>query len=260
MKHKIHVSYKTTSLVMAICFFTFSCFTFNGCNYGEEHSDMKEDYQIPQVVENNQLPLSNELIINLMNSLTEERESKNFLKSAFAEKIIPKFGEPEWEDNQLVTYDNGLKGLYIPLVKNKKITGFILSKPDGNRYKTIIIELLPEKFKKDKAFSGKINFYTTSGVSTGSYSYINGKYISKFKITNSQTTRLKSGTSEGDCNPNCVYNCFNNIMTSDWLYSSVCFAACLGCETGIGLFMCIFCIGGPALTCLEQCCPGTVVY
>ena len=50
MKHQIHVIYKATSFVLAICILTISCFTFQGCSYEEDYSVLQEDNQLPKIV------------------------------------------------------------------------------------------------------------------------------------------------------------------------------------------------------------------
>jgi hypothetical protein len=60
-------------------------------------------------------------------------------------------------------------------------------------------------------------------------SYENGKFVG----SNSDNLSLKSVVvGIQSCNFNCVYTCFNGIMTSDWLYGTVCAAACVGWEQG----------------------------
>lgn len=256
----IHVFYRATSLLVATCILIVSCFTFHGCSsYEEDYSVLKENNQVPQVLEYTKLPESNDLVVNLKKSVITQKEISKTLKSANIDNIEAKFGMPNWADNQLVKYDNGQSGIYVPIIKDEKITAFILSKPEEDKFKSIIIEVLSENKEGDEYFSGELNFYTINGANLASYSYDNGKYIPALKSANNQIMRLKSGTTEVDCDFNCVYSCFNNIMTSDWIYGTACATACIAWETGIGLFICIFCIGGPALTCIEQCCPGSIL-
>ncbi|WP_320167789.1 hypothetical protein [Mangrovibacterium marinum] len=121
--------------------------------------------------------------------------------------------------------------------------------------KSIIIEVLSENNVKDEFFSGTINLYTVNCKGVSAYIYIDGKFVPDYN----QVARLKSGTiEEGDCSVSCLVSCLDRIFTMSGIYTWACSAACATWETGLGLFICIFCVGGPALTCLEECCPGTV--
>lgn len=111
MKKQIHVFYKATSLVLSTYLLFTSLFTFQGCNYEEDYSVLKENDQGPQVLENIKLSETNDLIVNLKKSLTTEKKINKKIKPAYIDEIESKFGEPNWEESQLATYDNGQSGI-----------------------------------------------------------------------------------------------------------------------------------------------------
>jgi hypothetical protein len=255
MKKQIHVFYKSTSLVLAICILFASCFTFQGCNgYEEDYSVLKESNQIPKILGNSKLSETDDLIVNLKNTIMTGEKNRGELKSAHIDNIESQFGALDWSENQLVTYDNGQEGIYVPIIKDEKVAAFLLSKPSKNKYKSIIIEVLPENNEGDELFSGKINFYTVNGGIVSSYLFCEGEYVPPVENTSGQIIRLKSGYVEGDCSLSCLSGCISHVLGLDPLYSFACGLSCGSFATVFGAFMCIACIGGPALYCMDQCC------
>ncbi len=256
MKKQIYVFYKATSLVLAAGIFFVSCFTFQGCsNYEEDYSVLQENNHVPEILTNVRLPETNDLIVNLKESITTKKKVTKNLKSAYIDKIESKFGIPNWEENQLVTYDNGLQGIFVPLVKDEKISAFVLSKPKNNKFKSVIIEVISENKEEDELFSGSISFYTVSCGEISSYFYKKGKYIPSLNSTTCQLNSLKSASyEEGDCSLGCLCSCISEVLGTDPLYAFLCGLACGTCGTVFSAFICITCIGGPALYCLDQCC------
>lgn len=252
MKKQIHVFYKATSLILATCLLLVSCFSFPGCSYEEDYSVLKER-KVPAILENIKLQKNDDLIVNLKKSLITKNEINGNLRPAYIDKIESIFGEPNWEESQLTTYDNGQSGIYTPIMKDKQVTAFLLSKFGNKSFKSIIIEILPENNEGDKIFSGSIHFFTVNCVKILSYSYKDGKSISTL-TSNDQLVRLKSGYAEGDCSFSCLSSCISEVLGLDPLYGFACGLACGSFGTVFGAFMCIACIGGPALYCLDQCC------
>jgi hypothetical protein len=209
---------------------------------------------VPQVLNYISLTETNDLVVNLKKALSTEREINKNIKSAYIDEITTKFGNPNWGDNQLVTYDNGLQGIYLPLVKDNKITAFILSKPDGNEFKFLIIEVMSENKIGEQAFSGKINFYNSNAEGMASYSYKNGIYFPAMSLKSNEPP----GTGVDGCNVSCLIGCLDGVFATSAIYSWICAGACAAWETGVGLMMCIFCVGGPALYCINSCCPGMI--
>jgi hypothetical protein len=244
---------KITSLFLAGTVFFTSIILFNGCKLSADNSI---NTKIPTVLNNYQLPLDDELICNLQNLVTYISDN-NHLKSGIAGIIETNFGKIDWTDNQFVQYDNGIQGIFVPIKRTGITEAFLISNPLNN-FNSLIVKVKPNQKNTDEFFTGKIEFYELTGKVICSYSYENGKFL-KSDPNKSDSEFLKSapiGTE--NCDFNCVYSCFNGIMTSDWLYGVVCGTACFAWESGIGLFICIFCVGGPALTCLDQCCPNII--
>ena len=94
---KNYLFYKATSLVLAVCIFFVSFFTFQGCsNYEEDYSVLPENNDVPEILTNVRLPETNDLIVNLKKSITTKGKITKNLKSANINKIESIFGAPNW--------------------------------------------------------------------------------------------------------------------------------------------------------------------
>ena len=248
MKLKKNIFIKTVSYLLAVIIFFTSTISFTRC---KENELRNEKTQVINVLDNYQLSLNDEILCNLQNAIYSIDE-RNELKSGVFNKIESTFGKIDWYDNQFVLYENGKKGIFVPIKKENKIEAFILASPENN-FSSVIMKINVTPGLDDKFLSGSIHFFNLECTEICSYSYKNGKYLS------SNTYSLKSvpvGTE--NCNFTCISNCLGGVMNSNWLYEYTCGLACAGWETGVGLFVCIFCIGGPALYCIDQCCPNIV--
>lgn len=243
---------KVTSVTLALCILFVSCFSFQRCSNEESIPGVIEDTQIPSVKSIVKLEVTDDIILSLKKSILGKKIDDDS-KPSIKKRIESNFGELNWKDNKLVTYTNGISGIFVPIVIDGEITSFLVSISDGEDYKSIIIEATSDNYENNRLFTGTIHFYTVDCISISYFTYLDGQIINSTYNSDFTITGLKSGP-EQDCNFECVYTCFNDLMTSDWIYGTACAIACVAWETGIGLFVCICCIGGPALYCLQGCC------
>lgn len=259
MTYSIITLKKVTSVTLIICITIIPSLTFYGCEKKVAIDDSQIAYQIPSVVSSIRLPFDDSIIKQLKMELSAKGTNKSQTIN-YIETIENNFGELDWVNNQYVIYNNSYRCVFVPIVVEDEIATFLLSMPntESTGYKSIILELASDQKPEDKFFSGSISYYNISGNHIASYHYDNGMYIYSETDSPSKSSTIKSVDLYQDCNFNCVYTCFNELMTSDWIYGTVCAIACVAWETGIGLYVCIVCVGGPALYCLDECCPNLI--
>lgn len=248
---KITFNQKFLSIILAVSILLMQNLIFQSCSYKEDYSVMNQNDSSPHIIKIDDLEPHEIALNDLINRFNPKTKSNTHNIGLLATK----FGTPLWNKTKSVEYAEGYNCTYTPFQSLDSSNYYFIASKHNNSYNALVIEIHNKSYQ-DPTQGGYISVYKYDGEKILSLSYINGQ----LSFSDQPIVRVKSSAEEAarDCNFSCAYNCFNNIMTSDWIYGTACGASCIAWETAIGLFICIFCVGGPALKCIEDCCPGTV--
>jgi hypothetical protein len=167
------------------------------------------------------------------------------------------YGTPDWSQNQYVTSDVGVKMMFIPYLKDKKVSAYLIAVNSGRNYRFIVMQIQSDNAAQTNAkqFNGNVSFRDFAGGLIGNFPIVDGKYSAPANnmAVNSTHGALATAARSPSCTVACMYSCLNDLANKNPLLFTGCAAACSAFSSVIGAVACGVCVGVAAGVCMDQC-------